>query len=179
MKTSAVATVAKEMKKMRVDLEMRIQDLAENTGFSSAYLSSVETGARPMSPDFLNTLQRYVSWMIENLGDDRMREETEKRLQIIEDAAFLTATEVKIRTDDVERQKAAYNFARLINMLPQEKLEGANRIISTYLGRHITTCSEPQHNTIRVHNHNARKRRYMADQEAKAQLTCKKEAAVA
>lgn len=51
--------LGKLLRKLRIDLGIKLKDMAEGVGVSMAFLSAIELGKRQISEDLLNTVQRY------------------------------------------------------------------------------------------------------------------------
>lgn len=58
--------LGKELRKLRVDLDINLADMAGTVGVSSAFLSAVETGKKPAPSDFVDRLANHYSAIADN-----------------------------------------------------------------------------------------------------------------
>lgn len=101
----------KELRKLRIDLEVTLKDLAEKLNVTPAYLSSLETGRKPVNPQILDNIKYAL-----NLNTDEMSN--------LVNAASKTINEVVVRPKDLSRVELALMFARKVdsNKLDVQKL---------------------------------------------------------
>ncbi len=92
----------KELRKLRIDLEVSLKQLAEKLDVSSAYLSGIETGRKPVNALILNNIKAAL-----NLN--------EQQLNQLVNAASKSMNEVVIRPTDVSRAELALMFARKVD----------------------------------------------------------------
>lgn len=101
----------KALRKIRIDRQELLKDMAEALGVSSAYLSAVETGKRRIPTGWVKEIQtKYV------LGEDECRG--------LEQAADCSVTDVTIQLDGASQAKrnAVLSFAKAIDGLSDEEL---------------------------------------------------------
>lgn len=105
----------KLLRKIRVEYDMILKEMASVLGVSSAYLSSVENGKRNVPVEWFDTLEEKY-----NLNREKM-----------EELAFVsnkTAT-INIEHTTTEANETLYSFARKLKSLDTNKLEKINRIL--------------------------------------------------
>lgn len=91
----------KELRKLRIDHEISLKDLAEKLDVSPAYLSSIETGRKPVNALILNRIKVALAL-------------NEEQLTHLTTAASKNMNEVVIRPSDVSRAEIALMFARKV-----------------------------------------------------------------
>ncbi len=57
MKRSILTNLGKQTKKLRIDNEELLMDMANKLGISASYLSSIETGKRKAPKDFIEKIE--------------------------------------------------------------------------------------------------------------------------
>ena len=104
-----VTEIGKELRKIRIDNDENINDMAQKIGISIAYLSAIESGKRNI-PD--NLVKKVVeAYNLDNKKEEVLRKaeiESSKRINI--DLAH-TAT---------ERKQLVFALARELNDIPDE-----------------------------------------------------------
>lgn len=107
----------KALRKIRIDNQQLLKDMAESLGVSSAYLSAVETGKRRIPQDWVNKIASTYSLNQEDSAD-------------LQRAADNSVLDVTISLVDASEQKrdAVLSFARALDGLSDEDLK---RIMSS------------------------------------------------
>ena len=106
---STTTELGKMLRKLRIDREETLGDMAEQLGYTSSYLSAIEKGKRPAPSGFASKLSSLYS----------LSAEAERGLA---EAADKTVRNVKVDlsvTSDVKRE-AALVFARSFDELDDE-----------------------------------------------------------
>lgn len=57
MKTSVLTNLGKQTRKLRIDNEELLMDMANKLEISASYLSAIETGKRKMPKDFIEKIE--------------------------------------------------------------------------------------------------------------------------
>ena len=96
----------KLLRKIRIDLELTLKDMAAQLEVSAAYLSSVEVGKKPLTSNFTNDI---IRWVVSHYEDDVQREDIERELT---KAASQSVNEVKVRNSQPDSMELALSFAR-------------------------------------------------------------------
>ncbi|MFO1125735.1 MAG: XRE family transcriptional regulator [Methylocystis sp.] len=107
---SELSPFGKELRKIRIDKGLRLFDLATRLGISTAFLSAIETGRKPIPDGFVVKISGAIDLSLGELKELRAAAEKTKR---------------EIRLDklkDEDRQLVAA-FARRIDELPEELIE--------------------------------------------------------
>lgn len=105
-----------EARKLRIDHEMRLFDLAEKMGKSTAFISAVETGRKPIPDAYLAEISRAMNLSAEEVR--RLRSAAEK-------------TRKEVRVDNLaghERELVAA-FARKLDDVPDAILKELKKIV--------------------------------------------------
>lgn len=93
------------LRKLRIDKNMRLFDLAEKISKSAAFLSAVETGRKPIPDGFIVTLSRAMDL-------------TAAQIRELRSAKDQTLKEVKVDHLPAERRELIAAFARRLDELP-------------------------------------------------------------
>jgi transcriptional regulator with XRE-family HTH domain len=96
--------LGKELRKLRIDRDLRLFDLAKQLGVTTAFLSAIETGRKPAPANFVDTLTKALELTPDERG----------RLEAAVDASRTTARLELENRDERTRQLAAA-FARTFN----------------------------------------------------------------
>lgn len=101
----------KELRKLRIDLEVSLKDLAEDLKVSSAYLSGIETGRKPVNHSLLNGIQAALKL-------------SEEQINHLTTAASKSNSDVTIKPKNDDQAELALMFARKVesNRIDFEKL---------------------------------------------------------
>lgn len=108
----------KEVRKIRIDREMSLKQMADTLGVPSSYLSAVEKGRRKLTQEFV---ERVIDALRPNLGEELA----------IRDAAVesMEAIPLNISSMGSEAKKTAAVFARRLNSMSPEELERMREIM--------------------------------------------------
>lgn len=108
----------KKIRKMRIDKEVRLKDMAHDLEVTSAYLSAVETGKKNIAPDVFESIVKYFGLNINE------REKLNKDAQD-------SRTSVKIKLTDASNQtrELVASFARKLDSLEPTDIEKIQRIL--------------------------------------------------
>lgn len=105
----------RELRKLRVDRDLRLLDLAEKLGQSVAAVSAIETGRRPIPLD-------YVKLLSLNLN---LSASVTERLQV---AADQTHTEVQVGNLPVRDRELVAAFARSVSGLTDDQISDIRKL---------------------------------------------------
>lgn len=116
----ALTPFGKEVRKLRIDHEpsLKLKDLAQAVGVSSAYLSCVETGAKAPSP-------KLVDSVADKLGVDS---ETRRKLQRLASESS-RVVQLDLSQGNVQARDLAMSFARRFASLDEGQVNELLRII--------------------------------------------------
>lgn len=113
----------KELRKLRLDRDEYLKDMADKLKISVAYLSAVETGKRKIPDDFISKIV-----MAYNL--------TDKDAMLLNDLKNISAAEVRVplmgRT--MKQKEAILSFAKAIDGIDNKKLDEILRIMNDRKG---------------------------------------------
>ena len=109
----------KELRKLRLDHDEYLKNMADKLKVSVAYLSAVETGKRKIPDDFISKIITAY-----NL--------TDKDANLLNNLKEISASEVRVPlTDKTMKQKEAIlSFAKAINEIDNEELDKIMRIMN-------------------------------------------------
>lgn len=109
----------KELRKLRIDQNKTLKDMADYVGVTSAFLSSVETGRKRATDDLIIKASEFL-----NVDTSVQR--------ALKDAAWRSANEYKFDVTNVKEstRETVAMFARNFSDLPDEKI----RLIKELLG---------------------------------------------
>ena len=112
-----VTEFGKALRKIRIDRQQLLKDMANKLGVSSAYLSAVENGKRRMPQDWVSKIASIYS-----LDSDAQAD--------LQNAADNSVFDVTISLENASEQKrnAVLSFARALDGLDDEDLK---RIMSS------------------------------------------------
>ena len=102
----------KVLRKLRIDNQELLKDMAVRLRVSSAYLSAVETGKRKIPPEWISTIEHEYK-----LDKDAALE--------LESAYEQSASELKISLANATgmQKEVAISFAKALNGLDEKKLK--------------------------------------------------------
>ena len=103
-------------RKLRLDKGMRLLDLAKRIGTSSAYISAIETGKKPIPDAFVLTVSRAMKLATTEIKELRRAADRTRKAVVVEK-----------HTEDQRELVAA--FARKIDELPSEMMESLKKVI--------------------------------------------------
>ncbi|CAI3120413.1 helix-turn-helix domain-containing protein [Acinetobacter baumannii] len=101
----------KTLRKLRIDHDVNLKNMADSLGVTSAFLSGIETGRKAISPGLINKVSEIL-----NLSEDESTE--------LNAAASKTLSEVSIKVENEHDAEIAIMFARKVddNTIDFEKL---------------------------------------------------------
>jgi transcriptional regulator with XRE-family HTH domain len=112
----ATTALGKFLRKIRIDRDERLYDMAEHLGVSSAFLSGVENGRKKAS----DALIRNVI--------DVYKLDSEQRASL-EEAVSISEQSIDISQFSPKKQEATLMFARKFDGLSDEQLEKIKKIL--------------------------------------------------
>ncbi|MCJ8162321.1 helix-turn-helix domain-containing protein [Acinetobacter zhairhuonensis] len=98
---SKLTDFGKAIRKLRIDYDTNLNELATSIGVSSAFLSAVETGKKPISAELITKITNA-------LGLSKVEE------NLLTHAASQSVDNVTVRTNSPEEAEIALMFARRI-----------------------------------------------------------------
>ena len=101
MKMSKLTEFGKAVRKLRIDYDINLSELATSIGVSSAFLSAVETGKKPISAELITKITNALGL-------------TKDEEKLLTHAASQSVENVTIKTHDAEEAELALMFARRI-----------------------------------------------------------------
>lgn len=115
-----ITEFGKALRKLRIDLGVTLYEMAKETGVSPAFLSSIETGKRPVPDGYLEELCSKYTPAKEHLGE----------LRVLADK---TKKEVRIKLDHMDNSgsELAMAFARSFAELTEEQKRRIQSILKT------------------------------------------------
>ena len=111
----------KEGRKIRIDRQQLLRDMADKLGVSSAYLSAVETGKRRIPQDWVSKIASIYSLSCEEQAD----------LQSAADNSVFDVT-ISLVNASEQKRNAVLSFARALDGLNDEDLK---RIMASMKGK--------------------------------------------
>jgi transcriptional regulator with XRE-family HTH domain len=121
---SGLTPFGKALRKLRVDKEMRLFDLAELLNRSTAFLSAVETGRKGIPDGFVVEISRAM-----NLNAAEIKE--------LRAAADRTRKEVPVGSLSADQREIVAAFARRLDDVPESLLEELRRRVMKSIGGEI------------------------------------------
>ena len=107
-----ITNFGKELRKLRLDLGITLNDMATSIGVSPSLLSSAETGKKPASAALLEKLSgTYEQVRQQRAKFDRLAEETKSEVRI------------RLSADNSQAHSVAMAFARNFDSLSRQQLE--------------------------------------------------------
>jgi len=101
-----------EVRRLRLDLGIKLKDMADKLGVTSAFLSAVETGSKPVPPSLPEDIAR--EYRLDNEAITRLRKAALKSVRSVR-------LEVSDRTD--RAQELAVTFARRFPSMDETEVE--------------------------------------------------------
>lgn len=101
----------KALRKIRIDRQQLLKDMADNLGVSSAYLSAVETGKRRIPQDWVSKIATIYS----------LDSDSKANLQKAADNSVFDVT-ISLVNASEEKRNAVLSFARALDGLNDEDL---------------------------------------------------------
>ena len=111
----------KALRKIRIDRQQLLRDMADKLGVSSAYLSAVETGKRRIPQDWVSKIASIYSLSCEEQAD----------LQSAADNSVFDVT-ISLVNASEQKRNAVLSFARALDGLNDEDLK---RIMASIKGK--------------------------------------------
>ncbi|MCF0217153.1 MAG: helix-turn-helix domain-containing protein [Fibrobacteraceae bacterium] len=111
--------LGKFLRKLRIDANLYLKDMAESLGVTSAFLSAVENGNRKMPESWKECLPKKF-----NLNDDARND--------FFDAVEKSSKEVSISLEDVSEKNRdlAISFARTFPNLDEQTVDRIQRLLN-------------------------------------------------
>jgi len=108
----------KILRKIRIDRNELLKNMADNLNITSAYLSSIENGKRAPTETILNSVITYYSLSENDIND-------------LKHSYFETLEEITINTDNMSdrRKDISLSFARKIESMSEDDLEKIKAIL--------------------------------------------------
>lgn len=110
--------LGKYLKKLRIDKDEKMQDMATKLNVSTSFLSSVENGKKKMP-----------STMMANIISLYTPDEKNKNEFIEAAAASCDKVEIPLDSEDVRRKEVALHFAAGISQLTEEQLKEIYKVL--------------------------------------------------
>lgn len=107
----------KQLRKIRIERDQKLKDMAEELGVTVAYLSAVENGNRAVPDSWIYTISKKYG-----LNDMETSE--------LQEAAYEKKSEIKISLDDSSKSDLALSFARKFKDLTDEDVNELSKILS-------------------------------------------------
>lgn len=111
----------KALRKIRIDRQQLLRDMADKLGVSSAYLSAVETGKRRIPQDWVSKIASIYSLSCEEQAD----------LQSAADNSVFDVT-ISLVNASEQKRNAVLSFVRALDGLNDEDLK---RIMASMKGK--------------------------------------------
>lgn len=108
----------KQLRKIRIESDQRLKDMADKLGVTVAYLSAVENGNRKV-PD---------AWVHVIATEYQLNEQDIIELQ---KAAYEDKTEIRISLEDATRPDVALSFARKFKNMTNDELNQLQEFLDT------------------------------------------------
>lgn len=112
----ATTALGKFLRKIRIDRDERLYDMAKRLGVSSAFLSGVENGHKKASTTLINNIVDYY-----NLNESQQDK--------LKDALSLSENRIDISQFSPQKQEATLMFARKFDELSKEQIEQIQKIL--------------------------------------------------
>jgi len=106
----------KSLRQLRIDKGLRLLDVADALGVSSAYLSAIETGRKPIPDGFVAQVGRAMPISAEEV-------------RMLRRAADRTRKEIKVDALPDEQRELLAAFARKLDDVPDELLDQLKKIV--------------------------------------------------
>jgi transcriptional regulator with XRE-family HTH domain len=117
----------KQIRKLRIDANIRLGDMAEALGKQPSFVSDVELGARPLSNEYVGAVIEYLK----TLPYFRKHRLDVDYLQRLADRTRRTVDVEALPEDD---RAAVAGFARRLPNLPAQKREAVKKKLEQWLG---------------------------------------------
>ena len=113
---SMLTQIGKEMRKLRIDREERLFDMAKKLSKSSAFISAIELGKKQIPNDFEELIIKYYKL-------------TDEAADAIRTAADRSRDTFKIEPNNILGRDTAGLMARKINSLSDQELQNIQKIL--------------------------------------------------
>lgn len=110
--------VGKLLRKLRIERDEYLRDMAARLNITSSYLSAIENGKRRMPLDYIERIGESYKLTLEELAQLQEAASHEQR-----------KVEIKLETASVKKKYAALAFARDFDKLSDDQLEEIRKII--------------------------------------------------
>lgn len=118
-----ITTLGKELRKLRLDLGITMNDMANRIGVSPSLLSSAETGKKTATPALIDKLAVNYEEVNRRKSDFlRLAEETKSDVRI------------RLREDNAKANGVALAFARNFDSLTAQQLEQLMAVFNSKKG---------------------------------------------
>lgn len=108
----------KQLRKIRIDRDQRLKDMAEQLNVTVAYLSAVENGNRVVPDSWVYTLSKKY-------------ELSEEETVSLQKAAYEGKAEVRISLDDLSKNDLALSFARKFKDLTDDEVGELKKMLDS------------------------------------------------
>ena len=117
--TEMITNFGKELRKLRIDNDELLKDMADKLGVTISYLSAVEHGKREVPDDWVDTISKL--YQLSDAEKDNL-----------EDLAYMSKNKVSIDLLEVNDKKknTALAFARKFDNLSDEEINKINKILN-------------------------------------------------
>lgn len=117
--TEMITNFGKELRKLRIDNDELLKDMANKLGVTISYLSAVEHGKREVPDDWIDTISEL--YQLSDVEKDNL-----------EDLAYMSKNKVSIDLLEVNDKKknTALAFARKFDNLSDEEINKINKILN-------------------------------------------------
>jgi transcriptional regulator with XRE-family HTH domain len=116
-----ITPFGKELRKIRLDRDMFLKNMADELGFTSSYLSAIENGKKKIPNDFIQILEEKFQLSTEEIYK-------------LKDAQLASQKIVEFDTQDMEDYQKDFviSFARRFEELPQETIENFKKMLDDF-----------------------------------------------
>jgi len=116
-----ITPFGQELRKIRLDRNLLLKNMADKLGFTSSYLSAIENGKKKIPADFIQTLAKVFDLSVEEVEKLKL---TELETQDI----------IEFDTNKMEdfQKDFVVSFARKFDEIPKETLENFKKIIENF-----------------------------------------------
>ncbi len=112
------------LRKLRLEKGLRLLDLASGLGQSSAFISAVETGRRPIPAGYVEAISTAMRLNVEEA-------------QTLQSGADQTRTEVSVDRLPAHQRELVAEFARRVETLPADVLDRIRRPVFKSIGAEV------------------------------------------
>lgn len=111
------------LRKLRLEKNLRLFDLAQMLDLSPAFISAIETGRKPIPGGFVTKLSRAMELSAQEVADLRKAKDR-------------TRKEIKVDQNKEEDRELIAAFARQIDNMPPAKRDAIKKLLSSLDGEH-------------------------------------------